>query len=168
MVEDDSALSQAPAPATQRCFQKHDPVERPSSTSTRTTLRGGLGSRTKCVDTIFRRRLNVRRDVRPPRRGGRPLSYKVFLPGRLDPIEWSQAAWRLEGNATVDDCDQALIHDVLVRNLPADGLIADAGCGTAKWASYLRRRGYRVLGLEISRNATAIARERDPALPLLI
>jgi SAM-dependent methyltransferase len=96
------------------------------------------------------------------------LSYKVYLPGRLDSIEWSQAAWRLEGHAPLDDCDQALIHDVLLRNLPTNGLIADAGCGTAKWATYLRRRGYRVLGIEISPNATAIARERDPAIPLLI
>jgi len=93
------------------------------------------------------------------------MSYKVLLWDSLTSIEWSQAPWRKEGRRIgLDDCDQELIHDVLLRYLPRDGLIVDAGCGVGKWPIYLRRHGYRVLGVDISHEACAIGRENDPGL----
>ncbi len=86
----------------------------------------------------------------------------------LSPIEWSQAAWRLEGRNITLDCERELIHTVLLRHLPKDGLILDAGCGTAKWLMYLRALGYRTVGIDISHEACAIARDTDPALRLLV
>jgi SAM-dependent methyltransferase len=95
------------------------------------------------------------------------MSYKVYLWDSLSAIEWSQAAWRIEGTTvSAEACDGELIHDVLLRHLPRDGLIVDAGCGTAKWPIYLRRRGYRFVGVEISAEACRMAREMDPTLPL--
>jgi SAM-dependent methyltransferase len=59
-----------------------------------------------------------------------------------------------------------MIRDVLLRHLPRAGVIVDAGCGTAKWPIYLRRAGYRALGVEISPVACRMARELDPGLPV--
>jgi SAM-dependent methyltransferase len=73
------------------------------------------------------------------------MSYKIYLWDALDAIEWSQASWRTD----------------------ADGLVLDAGCGTAKWPIYLRRLGYRCVGVEISRDACAIGRRIDPGVPLV-
>jgi SAM-dependent methyltransferase len=57
---------------------------------------------------------------------------------------------------------------VLLDHLPRTGLILDAGCGTAKWPMYLGRRGFRVIGVDISREACAIARRADPGVALVI
>jgi len=95
------------------------------------------------------------------------VSYKVYLWDSLSAIEWSQAAWRIEGTTvSAEACDGELIHDVLLRHLPKEGLILDAGCGTAKWPIYLRGRGYRCIGVEISADACRLARNIDRDLPL--
>lgn len=96
------------------------------------------------------------------------MSYKVYSLDNLSPIEWSQAAWRLEGQNVSLDCDRELVHDVLLAHLPKDGVILDAGCGTAKWPMYLRRLGYRVLGIDISHDACAIAKRIDPRVDLVV
>ena len=91
------------------------------------------------------------------------MSYKVYLFESLTPIEWSQAAWRREGEAvSTADCERELICDVLLRHLPRDGLVVDAGCGTAKWPLFLRARGYRVVGVDVSHRAGVLARRASP------
>jgi SAM-dependent methyltransferase len=92
------------------------------------------------------------------------MSYKIYLWESLNAIEWSQAGWKIGGN---EDCRDELIHDVLLAHLPKDGLIVDAGCGTAKWPIYLGRAGYRCIGIEISREACLEARAVDPAVRLV-
>jgi SAM-dependent methyltransferase len=95
------------------------------------------------------------------------MAYKIFLWDSLTAIEWSQAAWRIEGTrVSAEACDGELIHDVILRHLPKDGLVIDAGCGTAKWPIYLRRLGHRCVGLEISEQACRLARQIDPGLPV--
>jgi SAM-dependent methyltransferase len=96
------------------------------------------------------------------------VAYKVHMLATLSPIEWSQAAWRLEGRNITLDCERELIHKVLLEHLPKDGLIVDAGCGTAKWLMYLRPKGYRLVGIDISHEACAIARDTDPKLQLMV
>ena len=96
------------------------------------------------------------------------MSYKIFLFDALSAVEWSQVAWKLEGQTvSTDDCRIEFIHDVLLANLPRDGLILDAGCGVARWPIYLRRAGYRVLGLEYSHDACRIAVANDPGLAVV-
>jgi SAM-dependent methyltransferase len=95
------------------------------------------------------------------------MSYTIYLWDALSAVEWSQAAWRLEGKTvSAEACDGEMIRDVLLRHLPREGLIVDAGCGTAKWPIYLRRRGYRCVGLEIHPQACHMARELDTGLPM--
>ena len=97
------------------------------------------------------------------------MPYKIYLWDNLDPIGWSQAAWRIGGEALDDPamCEGETIHPVMLQHLPKGGLIVDAGCGTAKWPIYLRARGYRCVGVEISRQACEYARTGDPGLPLV-
>lgn len=92
------------------------------------------------------------------------MPYRIDLWASLSPIEWSQAGWKIGGN---EECQTELIHDVLLAHLPKDGLIIDAGCGTAKWPIYLGRAGYRCIGVEISREACRAARAVDPGVRLV-
>jgi len=43
------------------------------------------------------------------------------------------------------------------------GLVVDLGCGSGIWAAELTRRGYDVLGIDISRSMIALAKKRAPA-----
>src|SRR5499426_2961884 len=97
------------------------------------------------------------------------MSFKIYLWDALSPIEWSQAAWRVEGEQSTSTaaCEGEFIREVLPRYLPRDGVIVDAGCGTAKWPIYLRRAGYRCVGVEISPDAYRLARRIDPTLPVV-
>jgi len=97
------------------------------------------------------------------------MSFKVYLWDALSPIEWSQAALRVEGTGSfsAEAWEGRMMRDVIRRYLPKDGVIVDAGCGTAKWPIYLRRAGYRCVGVEISPDACRMARAVDPALPLV-
>jgi SAM-dependent methyltransferase len=97
------------------------------------------------------------------------VSYKVYLWDWLDPIEWSQARWRKEGDVvSTADCEEEMIHRVMLDHLPPDGLILDAGCGSGKWLLYLRQRGFRrVMGMDISAEACRVARDNAADLPLL-
>src|SRR5262249_28602307 len=56
----------------------------------------------------------------------------------------------------------------MLRHLPRDGVIADAGCGAGRWPIHLRRLGYRVVGVDISREAGREARARDPGGPIAV
>lgn len=96
------------------------------------------------------------------------MSYKVHLPAALDPIAWSQVTWQVESQTPMDGVEDELIYDVILDHLPRGGLVADAGCGMAKWPSALRRLGHRAIGIDISREAVALARVRDPTVPLLV
>lgn len=93
------------------------------------------------------------------------MSYKLYLWGSLSALEWSQAVWKVSGGAVdLDLCEQELIREVFLRHLPRDGLILDAGCGTGRWPIYLRRRGYPMLGVDISHEAAVIAKSDEPEL----
>lgn len=97
------------------------------------------------------------------------MSYKVYLPGSFDALEWSQAVWKfLEGRTVaVEECEQELLHRVLVERLPADGLIVDAGCGTGRLPIYFHRRGYRFVGVDVDHDACVIGRENEPGVPVV-
>ena len=47
-------------------------------------------------------------------------------------------------------CDAQLTTDTLLRLLPKNGVILEAGCGLGRWVVYLRERGHRVVGLDLS------------------
>lgn len=96
------------------------------------------------------------------------MSYKLYLWGTLSALEWSQAVWKVTGRTVdIDLCEKELLHGVFLEHLPKQGLIVDAGCGTARWPIYLRRHGYRAMGIEIDHEAGRIAREHDRGLDML-
>ena len=98
----------------------------------------------------------------------RAMSYKVFLWDNLSAIEWSQV-WRLAGQTEVDvhECEIEQVREVLLRELPRDGLAIDAGCGDGKWPVFLTRRGYRVIALDIAHEGVRRARVAEPGLMAL-
>lgn len=54
--------------------------------------------------------------------------------------------------------------EFLEEELPAVGTVYDLGCGTGRIAVYLRRRGYRVVGLDLSRPMLLVSARRNVQL----
>ena len=54
-----------------------------------------------------------------------------------------------------------------LRDLPADARLLDLGCGGGQDASDLRRRGYRVVGMDRTKALLSAGRRRDHSLPLV-
>jgi SAM-dependent methyltransferase len=97
------------------------------------------------------------------------VSYKIHLLDALTPVEWSQATWKVERTSVpVDDCNEELLHPLLLAALPREGICVDAGCGSAKWPIHLRRLGYNVVGVDVSRDACELARSTDPGLGVAV
>jgi SAM-dependent methyltransferase len=54
----------------------------------------------------------------------------------------------------------------LVRHLPADGVVLEAGCGLGQYVLYLRRRGFATIGADFSFPALAAHRQHHRESPL--
>ena len=43
------------------------------------------------------------------------MSFKLYLHGTFTPVEWSQAAWRLEGaSVPTHDCPHKFVHRLML------------------------------------------------------
>jgi SAM-dependent methyltransferase len=91
--------------------------------------------------------------------------YNVSL--GIDPSQefWYRAADSVEEQT--DLCNYETTLDVVVNALPHDGPVVETGCGLARWVIYLRRRGFRVSGLDLSHTALWRARQAVAELPVV-
>jgi SAM-dependent methyltransferase len=63
-------------------------------------------------------------------------------------------------------CSRQTIEPLFRMFLPREGKILEAGAGRGRWVFYLRRLGYDVAGLDLSRAEIAAARAFDPDVPI--
>ena len=59
------------------------------------------------------------------------------------------------------------ILPVVIKYLPKQGKILDAGYGTGRWLLYLRKLGYDITGLDISEEALRTIRSYDNSIPVV-
>jgi ubiquinone/menaquinone biosynthesis C-methylase UbiE len=92
---------------------------------------------------------------------------------------FSAATVRAAYDAVADDYDRAFgddldrlpldraMLDAAVNRIATRGLVLDVGCGPAPAGRYLRARGVAVIGADLSAGMLAVARQREPLLPLV-
>jgi SAM-dependent methyltransferase len=85
-----------------------------------------------------------------------PLWYESFF----ETDEWIEIATNVDPERTEREVG------FLEQQLPAGGRVLDLACGTGRVAVPLAGRGFDVAGLDISRRALEVARERGPELDL--
>jgi len=56
---------------------------------------------------------------------------------------------------------------IWIEHLPPRSLVLDLGCGPGQDSRYLRRRGFHVVGLDLTQPFLQVARRRSPKLPLV-
>jgi SAM-dependent methyltransferase len=102
------------------------------------------------------------------------MATRVLGPARL--LRWClDASWMLKrfafelsGSVYGDEFHNAalaLSDDFLQRWIPPRGSLVDIGCGTGRWCRAAKRHADRVVGIDLSEDDLAMARERsDPAI----
>ena len=50
----------------------------------------------------------------------------------------------------IENCDEYKVIDKYLQKLPNTASILDGGCGMGEWSVYLKSRGYKITGLDIS------------------
>ncbi len=95
------------------------------------------------------------------------MSYKVFVEKR-EGRPWQGDYWhdQILGEE-IRLCPLQTIHDPLLRLLPKEGKILEAGCGQGRWVVYLHQKGYKTIGLEIYEDALKGTKKEFPSLPLI-
>jgi SAM-dependent methyltransferase len=84
--------------------------------------------------------------------------YRAFDAERYERLRYGSPGRRLNLRLL----DRALSR--ALETVPAGGLVLDAPCGTGILSGFLRRKGYRVIGADISPAMLAVARRRGVAL----
>ena len=96
------------------------------------------------------------------------MAYKVYVPIRPKGHPLG-ACWQDE---TVEEalalCEDQTITPRILKHLPPEGKILDAGCGLGRWVVYLKRRGLDVYGMDISEEGLRQAKTYDPSLSLFV
>jgi len=64
------------------------------------------------------------------------------------------------------DIDKKYI-DKFLKFLPKDSMILDAGCGSCPVGGYFVQKGYKVIGIDLSKKMLSIAKENNKAIKLL-
>ena len=64
---------------------------------------------------------------------------------------------------TIENSSEAEVSfvDRFIERLPSNGLIADLGCGAGKHGRYCAKKGFRVIGYDISKNMIRYAEEKN-------
>jgi ubiquinone/menaquinone biosynthesis C-methylase UbiE len=78
---------------------------------------------------------------------------------------WTQWDWSRGGeewNAS-PEWKQALIDDVLLALIPADGVVLEIGPGAARWSAVLQPRARRLILVDVSERPLTLCRERFDA-----
>lgn len=96
--------------------------------------------------------------------------FKMYHPrDQVEALETHGQSWLSD---TIEDniglCRFQTIEPVFNKYLPKDGKILEAGCGLGRWVIYYRRKGYDVIGIDLAKEAVAMAKSYDPALPVFI
>lgn len=93
--------------------------------------------------------------------------YLPFYPGNEPNLIFSR-------ESPIDDYDAYLALAAATRSagvftseLPADGVVLDAGCGGGRWLVWLARHGRRVVGVDLFRPVLQTLRQRVPEIPLI-
>lgn len=70
--------------------------------------------------------------------------------------EWHRCTYRIP-----------LHLQIWIEHLPPRSLVLDLGCGPGQDSRHLRRRGFYVVGLDLTHPFLQVARRRSPKLPLV-
>jgi len=93
------------------------------------------------------------------------VSYKLMTirtSGAQDELQWSVRD--LKDDLVV--CDQRTLADTLLRYLPKDGMIVEAGAGLGGWVRWLKDRGYAIVGVDCFPAVLEASRKADPTLDM--
>jgi len=93
---------------------------------------------------------------------------KKFYPRGINPSEVWDRQYETDGLQWDDpeEYRRQLFYPLLTSHLEKGKKYLDAGSGLGGWLSFLRARGFEMVGVESSRRAVELAKKLDPTLPI--
>ncbi len=96
--------------------------------------------------------------------------HKLLAP--VDPASNREALGQIGGSGNLEAdiglCPLQTIEPFMMKYLPKEGKILEAGSGRGRWVFYLRREGFDVVGIEIAHAEVSAAKAFDPGVPISI
>jgi ubiquinone/menaquinone biosynthesis C-methylase UbiE len=86
----------------------------------------------------------------------------IHTPVAQDELQWSQRNLQDE----LEVCCQRTLADTLIRYLPKDGTVVEAGAGLGGWVRWLKDRGYSSIGIDCFQDVIDASREADASLDM--
>jgi len=93
--------------------------------------------------------------------------YLPFFPGQQPNLIFSRESSIHDYGAYLALAEATRSADVFVREVPADGVVLDAGCGGGRWLAWLHRHGRQTVGLDLHAPALLGLHRHVPQIPLL-
>jgi len=96
------------------------------------------------------------------------MSYRVDYYRSPIRFLWSQD-WRIEPfREGAQLCKQETITPVVLRLLPREGLVLEAGCGSGRWVAFLKEHGARIVGMDFSDEGLRLLKSEIPGVPVAV
>jgi len=64
----------------------------------------------------------------------------------------------------LESCNNDDTAPYILKYMPKDGLVVEAGCGLGRYVKYLSDKGYRIIGIELSQESIDSIKKIDPKL----
>lgn len=94
------------------------------------------------------------------------MSYKVYIPKNN---RSKGACWHDEKvEETLPLCDYQIITPHILKYLPQEGRVLEAGCGLGRFLIYFGKRGFNIFGMDISEEGLRRLRSYDPTLKTFV
>lgn len=95
------------------------------------------------------------------------MAFKFYIPKKED-SNWADYWKRTDMAENLRNCETDGLLPILVKFLPKDGKILEAGCGLGKWVVFLRKKGYDISGIDSYPEVVKQARKFDKDLPITV
>ena len=93
------------------------------------------------------------------------MSFKVYFFRPSPDTDWSEFWYKSDVERHFKLVEAEMTLPVVLKHLPAEDAVLDAGCGLGRWTYYLRKRGYRAIGLDRSHTGLKTGREYANSMP---
>jgi len=98
------------------------------------------------------------------------LAFKLFIGRKSGNNGWLGRGqdWHdesVEENLAL--CEYEEYRHIFERYFSRDSIVLEAGCGLGRWVLYFKKRGYKVIGCDISRQALKDVKSYDPSISVV-
>lgn len=95
------------------------------------------------------------------------MAFKLFIE-KYEGNNWADYWKRTSMDENLKNCETDGLLPILIKYLPKNGKILEAGCGLGKWVVFLKKHGYNISGIDSYPEVVRQAKRFDKNLPIKV